>query len=484
MQFNQVFKKRKENMNNSIPKNILLVDDEAILGITLSMQLREYGYKVVLASSGQKAIDAMNHKDCVIDLILMDINLNEKLDGTEIAKIILKDHDIPLLFHSSHTERDIVGKTENITSYGYVVKNGITVLDASIKSAFRLYDANKNNETQKLSMDKKDQKIRMYEKRYRRLFEAAKDGILILSAETGMITDVNPFLVDMLGYSKDELLEKNIWDIGPFKNIQSAKILFEELQEKEYVRYEDMPLETAHGKLIHVEFVSNVYLVDNEKVIQCNIRDITARRKYEKNLTDDIGKKDALIREIQHRIKNSFAMIISLMRLRSNTSKSEEVKTALDELALRVRSMSDLYTLLNDSDNFFEIKLNTYCDKVIESFNSISKELIINKTFQDITVSSSKAATIGIIVVELISNAVKYAFQDSPGIINIELKMVDSKIELTVEDNGIGLPHGTDLTNMKSLGLRLVYAMVEQLGGKISLIQGKGAKFVIILPKE
>jgi PAS domain-containing protein len=138
----------------------------------------------------------------------MDINLNEKIDGTEIAKIILKDHDIPLLFHSSHTERDIVSKTENITSYGYVVKNGMTVLDASIKSAFRLYEANKNNAKQKLEIDVKDQELRMYEKRYRRLFEAAKDGILILSAETGMITDVNPFLIEMLGYSKMKCLKK------------------------------------------------------------------------------------------------------------------------------------------------------------------------------------------------------------------------------------------------------------------------------------
>jgi DNA-binding response OmpR family regulator len=210
-------------MKNQKRKNILLVDDEALLGVALTMQLEEYGYNVVLASTGQKAIDAVNDKNSGIDLVIMDINLNEEVDGTEIARIILKDHNIPLLFHSSHTERDIVSKTEGITSYGYVVKNGMTVLDASIKSAFRLYEANKNNAKQKLEIDVKDQELSMYEKRYRRLFEAAKDGILILSAETGMITDVNPFLVEMLGYSKNELLKKNIWDIGPFRNIMQSK---------------------------------------------------------------------------------------------------------------------------------------------------------------------------------------------------------------------------------------------------------------------
>jgi len=123
------------------------------------------------------------------------------------------------------------------------------------------------------------------ETRYRRLFETAKDGIIILDAETGMIMDVNPFLIELLGYSKDQFIEKSIWEIGFFKDIVANKDNFLELQQKEYIRYEDMPLETADGRTIHVEFVSNVYLVDHLKVIQCNIRDITERVKAERLLS-------------------------------------------------------------------------------------------------------------------------------------------------------------------------------------------------------
>jgi len=119
------------------------------------------------------------------------------------------------------------------------------------------------------------------ETRYRRLFESAKDGILILDAETGMIADVNPFLVEMLGYSEDQFRDKAIWEIGFFKDIVANQEKFLELQQKEYVRYDNLPLETAYGKKINVEFVSNVYLVDNKEVIQCNIRDITKRKKTE-----------------------------------------------------------------------------------------------------------------------------------------------------------------------------------------------------------
>jgi len=137
------------------------------------------------------------------------------------------------------------------------------------------------------------QKIRTSELRYRRLFEAAQDGILILDAATGAITDVNPFLIKMLGYSREEFVEKKLWEVGAFKDIEASQEAFEALQKNEYIRYEDLPLRAKSGKLIDVEFVSNVYLVGGEKVIQCNIRDITERLQAQ----DALLKSQALLRE-------------------------------------------------------------------------------------------------------------------------------------------------------------------------------------------
>ena len=119
------------------------------------------------------------------------------------------------------------------------------------------------------------------EVRYRRLFETAKDGILILDAETGAVHDVNPFLVELLGYLREKFLGKRIWELGIFKDVAANQANFAELQRQEYIRYEDLPLETADGRRVNVEFVSNVYLVDHQKVIQCNIRDITERKRME-----------------------------------------------------------------------------------------------------------------------------------------------------------------------------------------------------------
>ncbi len=139
------------------------------------------------------------------------------------------------------------------------------------------------------------------ESRYRRLFETAQDGILILDAKTGMIEDVNPFLIDMLGYSREEFVAKKLWEVGAFRNVQASKEAFETLQEKEYIRFEDLPLKTKDGRLIQVEFVSNVYLVDEEKVIQCNIRDITERKQAEAHAHTANEELLALVNELQWR---------------------------------------------------------------------------------------------------------------------------------------------------------------------------------------
>jgi PAS domain S-box-containing protein len=126
--------------------------------------------------------------------------------------------------------------------------------------------------------------LQVSETRYRRLFETAQDGILLLDAANGQITDVNPFLEKLLGYSHAEIKGQYLWEIGPFKDVAESKLAFEQLQTNEYIRYEDLPLETRDGRRIEVEFVSNVYLVNGQRVIQCNVRDITERYQAEKAL--------------------------------------------------------------------------------------------------------------------------------------------------------------------------------------------------------
>ncbi|MBN2040379.1 MAG: PAS domain S-box protein, partial [Spirochaetes bacterium] len=151
------------------------------------------------------------------------------------------------------------------------------------------------------------------ENRYRRLFESAKDGILILDAETGIILDVNPFLIEMLGYSYEQFIEKAIWEIGAFKDKITNKQNFIELQEKEYIRYEDMPLVTYNGRKIDVEFVSNVYFEDHLKIIQCNIRDITNRKRTEDELKKYHDLLEELVKQRTDELRNSRNLLRTLI---------------------------------------------------------------------------------------------------------------------------------------------------------------------------
>ena len=127
--------------------------------------------------------------------------------------------------------------------------------------------------------------IRESELRYRRLYEAALDGILILDAESGQVMDANPFMKDLLGYSQKEFLGKKLWEIGPFKGESASRIAFAASQKTDRIRCESLPLETKDGRRVEVEFISTSYFVDTKRFIQCNIRDITERRKTEQSLT-------------------------------------------------------------------------------------------------------------------------------------------------------------------------------------------------------
>ncbi|MFA5133662.1 MAG: PAS domain S-box protein [Patescibacteria group bacterium] len=127
-------------------------------------------------------------------------------------------------------------------------------------------------------------KLAVSEIRYRRLFETAQDGILILNEKTGKIIDANPFLLNIIGYSLKELIGKELWNIGMFKNIKEAKALFKELQNKGYIRYENMPLENKNKKTVEVEFICNSYQVGDLSIIQCNVRDISERVIIAKSL--------------------------------------------------------------------------------------------------------------------------------------------------------------------------------------------------------
>lgn len=191
------------------------------------------------------------------------------------------------------------------------------------------------------------------ETRYRRLFESARDGILILDATTRKITDANPFMVELMGYSRDEFLGKELWEIGLLKDEEASRAAFRELQQNGYIRYEGLPLETKAGARRELEFISNVYAEDGHQVIQCNIRDITERRRAE-------AEVERLHAELELRV----------------TERTAQLQSANQELEAFSYSVShDLRPPLRHINGFSLALLEDYADQLDEVGQGYLREL-------------------------------------------------------------------------------------------------------------
>ena len=208
--------------------------------------------------------------------------------------------------------------------------------------------------------------LRKSELRYRRLFETAQDGILILDADSGEITDVNPFLIDLLDYPFHDLRGRKLWEIGQFKDVAANRAAFKKLQESEYIRYENLPLRRRDGKQIQVEFVSNVYWVEDHKVIQCNIRDITARIE-EKN--DSHQKVEAL--ELSNRMKDAWLMAQS-QRLRTPITAMASM-LGLMELSHQLAIVRHLHDSPSEFDEAAFKHVRRNFQGLLDFFNELSE---------------------------------------------------------------------------------------------------------------
>jgi PAS domain S-box-containing protein len=326
------------------------------------------------------------------------------------------------------------------------------------------------------------------ETRYRRLFETAQDGILILDAETGQIVEVNPFLIAFLGFSREQFLGKKLWEIGLFKDIVANKDNFEELHRKESIRYENLPLETADGRNIAVEFVSNVYMVNDKKVIQCNIRDITERKKLAELINVSLAEKETLLREIHHRVKNNLQIISSILNLQIRKIDDPRTIEVLKDSQTRVQAMALVHEHLYRGKDFSHIDLKNYIAAlgkgIFQMYEAGNKGIRFDLNIRDVYVDINTAIPLGLISNELITNSLKYAFKDrKDGKISITATEDPQALTFIVADNGTGMPESITLENQTSLGLRLVRTLTGQLDGTVTIDRSEGTKFTFTIPK-
>ncbi len=259
-------------------KSLLLVEDEALLALVEKKQLEQLGYKMHHVYTGEAAIALVADSEVSIDLILMDIDLGRGIDGTTAAERILEQRELPVVFLSSHTEPEVVEKTEKITSYGYVVKNsGLTVLDASIKMAFRLFEA-------RMKEKKHRHSLFISEEKYRMILKNSPD-IILLQHPDGSVDYVSPQAQDILGFSPKEVRDFDVLD-----HIHPEDIpLIMGAMEKTFQRRENAEISYRFihrdGRTIWLEHKGGpVYFDDEFSGVQSTIRDISDWKRAQEKL--------------------------------------------------------------------------------------------------------------------------------------------------------------------------------------------------------
>jgi len=377
------------------------------------------------------------------------------------------------------------------------------------------------------------------ELRYRRLFEAARDGILIVDPATRKIVDVNPFLEELLSYDRDEILGKELYQVGLLGDENASKKAFRELQMSGYIRYDDLPLKTKTGKIVAVEFVSNIYREGDHDVIQCNVRDVTERKRLEDalfqagvQLTERADKLEVLVKERTEALAASTAKLE-----KSNADLETFVQTVAHDLRAPLRTMSgfsgmllERYAAVLDEDGRRFVRfIDTASQKMGQMLNGLmefshlsqrdvrlrpmSLGTVVDYVLEGLVaeiretgaviaregpwpVVLAHAETLQQMLLNLITNALKYVDGTAPVVrLRAEQRSV-STTRLWVEDNGIGIDpkfHESIFTIFNRLhtsafpgtgvGLAIVRKGAERMGGcaGVESTPGEGARFWIEL---
>jgi len=593
-----------------VKKTILLVEDEAIIALDEKCILEDLGYNVIMANSGEEAVKTFFSTED-INLILMDINLGPGMDGPQAAEKILSSRDIPVIFLSSHTEFEIVKKTEGITSYGYIVKGcNDAVLHASISMAFRLYNEKlKRKESEKnlgkekirfqnmansvpgvlcsilinsynykkiyysspqikdllgftfeelslapslffdridsgymkkidefINISIKEQRplkfsslyshprkgdiylkcslspvkhsdnetmfhgfitditeswksrieLERSEESYRNLINGMNETVWILEFN-GKIIEVNDSVERTLGYKRNEVIGKEISFIDPDIPKEKRIGLMDRLKkDSKAMNIFETYHTTKSGNKIPVEICSTITNYNGKKSTLNIVRDISKRKEFEKALKSQIEEKETLLKIAHHRIKNNIAAIGSLISLQANTLEDETSKSVLQDTLGRVNCMHILYDSLLKTDHYKDLETENYIKQIIGSILSIftdKNEIEIDIDCDNFTLSERGIFPLGVIVEELMTNIMKYAFPHSnSGRVEVTLKKEKEQACLQIKDNGCGLPEGFSNQDLSGFGLTIVDIMSKQLRGTFSIKECNGTLCTLNFP--
>lgn len=384
------------------------------------------------------------------------------------------------------------------SSFGYVIMTGrpetLAAEQAVFRNAFKFLAVILENRVQALALELKTESLLKEIKKEKSIVRTILDtlpvGVWVMD-EKGMILMVNAagekIWAGIRYIGIEQYSEYKAWKPDTGKQIKSEEwAVARTIRTGETFIDEEINIECFDGEHKTILNSAAPLLNDDGRVMGavCINQDITSRKHVEDALRSSLREKEILLREIHHRVKNNLQVISSLLSLQSGYITDERSKEMFIESMNRVKSMAGIHAKLYESKDFARVDFTGYISglvsQLINSYAIYPEKITFITDIKDIVLDINNAVPVGLIVNELISNALKHAFPDGrSGEITITADQKDTLATLTVADNGIGFPPHIDFRNSKSLGLLIIVGLVEQILGDISLTREKGTKFTI-----
>jgi PAS domain S-box-containing protein len=460
-----------------IPKTILLVEDDSLIALSEKLHLEDEGYRVLHAATGEEALELVGREH--VDLILLDVLLGGGLDGIETAKRLPSEPEIPVIFLTSHSERAVAERISELLPYGYLVKESdYSMLDASIKIAFQRHAVARD-------LERKDAALRRSEERYRRDERIGHIG----NWEYDLVTHrlwaseearrIFGFDLDLPDFSIDEIAkcipERTRIMLGIVELIKHGG---------EYrLEYEIHPRKGGEPRLIWSVAEVMRDARGRPVLVEGVIQDVTEAKRAEERIRRLLEEKELILREVHHRVKNNLNTVLSLISLQVDALDDELARTVLRDAEIRVHSMSSLYDKLYRSPAVGRTSLGEYFPALAEEIVGMfppEPRVRIDTRIEDIVLGEKQLTPLGIILNELICNAMKHAFAGrSDGLIEIRAARRGDLVSIELSDDGVGLP-SEGAERHSGFGMRLVTTLVDQLSGTLEVSNARGTKYSIL----
>ncbi|MFH0782767.1 MAG: histidine kinase dimerization/phosphoacceptor domain -containing protein [Pseudomonadota bacterium] len=332
-----------------------------------------------------------------------------------------------------------------------------------------------------------EKKLEESEERFRNLYNNAMVGLFRTRISDGKPLQINQYYAELAGYQTVEECLQDFVASKHYFDPSVRKKMLERIRYEGEVKGFDAEITRKDNSSVWISFSARIYPA--EGYIEGALIDISDLKKAESQLVASLHEKEILLREVHHRVKNNMQMIQSLINLQVDKIKDQDFKKALMESSNRIRVMALVHETLYKSDTLSAINLNTYFSElasgILTAYSTPEQTVELSIKVEPLVLDIDKIIACGLIVNELMTNSLKYAFLDrGHGNITIRLEKTGSnEAEFTVADDGVAMSQGFDLTNLDSLGLRLVRILSEnQLDGNLQVYQTNGLMYCIKFP--